>query len=50
MTPGTLNYEIQRFYDVSSELWENTWGQHMHLIRGYRSGLIRFGILHGEKI
>jgi tocopherol O-methyltransferase len=25
-----LNERIQQFYDASSELWEQTWGEHMH--------------------
>jgi tocopherol O-methyltransferase len=36
--PGNLEKEIQDFYDASSSLWENIWGEHMH--HGYygRSG------------
>lgn len=26
----TLQEKIQRFYDASSSLWEQTWGEHMH--------------------
>jgi tocopherol O-methyltransferase len=29
MTP-TLNQRIQQFYDASSGVWEQTWGEHMH--------------------
>ncbi|MEB3341406.1 methyltransferase domain-containing protein [Okeania sp.] len=28
--PGNLTEEIQQFYDASSNLWEQTWGEHMH--------------------
>jgi tocopherol O-methyltransferase len=27
---STLNQRIQEFYDASSGLWEQTWGEHMH--------------------
>lgn len=27
---STLNQRIQQFYDASSGLWEQTWGEHMH--------------------
>jgi tocopherol O-methyltransferase len=27
---GTLYERIQQFYDASSELWEQVWGEHMH--------------------
>jgi tocopherol O-methyltransferase len=27
---STLNSQIQQFYDASSGLWENLWGEHMH--------------------
>ena len=27
---GTLNEGIASFYDESSSLWENMWGEHMH--------------------
>lgn len=27
---STLNQEIQQFYDASSGLWEQIWGEHMH--------------------
>lgn len=27
---ATLNQRIQQFYDASSRLWEQTWGEHMH--------------------
>ncbi len=27
---STLNSQIQQFYDASSGLWENIWGEHMH--------------------
>jgi tocopherol O-methyltransferase len=27
---STLNRQIQQFYDASSGLWENVWGEHMH--------------------
>lgn len=27
---ATLNQRIQQFYDASSGLWEQTWGEHMH--------------------
>ncbi|NET10332.1 MAG: methyltransferase domain-containing protein, partial [Symploca sp. SIO2B6] len=26
----TLQQRIQRFYDISSGVWERTWGEHMH--------------------
>lgn len=26
----TLQQQISRFYDASSELWEQVWGEHMH--------------------
>ncbi len=26
----TLNQQIQQFYDASSSLWEQVWGEHMH--------------------
>jgi len=37
--PRNLEQEIQDFYDASSSLWENIWGEHMH--HGYygRSGM-----------
>lgn len=37
--PRNLEQEIQDFYDTSSSLWENIWGEHMH--HGYygRSGM-----------
>jgi tocopherol O-methyltransferase len=28
--PATLSQRIQRFYDASSGLWEEVWGEHMH--------------------
>ena len=28
--PSTLNQRIQQFYDRSSNLWEEIWGEHMH--------------------
>jgi tocopherol O-methyltransferase len=28
--PQTLNQDIQQFYDASSGLWEQIWGEHMH--------------------
>ncbi|MCY7282792.1 MAG: methyltransferase domain-containing protein [Cyanobacteria bacterium CAN_BIN43] len=28
--PITLQQQIQQFYDSSSELWEEVWGEHMH--------------------
>ncbi|MEO1209002.1 MAG: methyltransferase domain-containing protein [Cyanobacteria bacterium J06638_20] len=28
--PPTLNQRIQQFYDRSSNLWEEIWGEHMH--------------------
>jgi len=28
--PTTLNQSIQQFYDTSSGLWEQVWGEHMH--------------------
>jgi tocopherol O-methyltransferase len=28
--PDQLEQKIQSFYDASSELWERTWGEHMH--------------------
>jgi tocopherol O-methyltransferase len=28
--PITLQQQIQRFYDASSGLWEEVWGEHMH--------------------
>lgn len=28
--PPTLNQRIQQFYDRSSTLWEDIWGEHMH--------------------
>ncbi|MEO1146622.1 MAG: methyltransferase domain-containing protein, partial [Cyanobacteria bacterium J06638_22] len=28
--PSTLNRRIQQFYDRSSNLWEEIWGEHMH--------------------
>lgn len=30
MKTRELNRNIRAFYDASSELWENTWGEHMH--------------------
>ena len=30
---STLYQQIQQFYDASSQLWEETWGEHMH--QGY---------------
>lgn len=27
---STLNQQIQQFYDASSSLWEQIWGEHMH--------------------
>ena len=30
MKTRELNHNIRAFYDASSELWENTWGEHMH--------------------
>ena len=27
---ATLNHKIQQFYDASSGLWEQVWGEHMH--------------------
>jgi tocopherol O-methyltransferase len=27
---STLNSQIQQFYDASSRLWEDVWGEHMH--------------------
>ncbi len=30
MTTRELNRNIRAFYDAASELWENTWGEHMH--------------------
>lgn len=30
MTATTLYQQIQKFYDASSELWEQIWGEHMH--------------------
>jgi len=27
---STLNSQIQQFYDASSSLWEQVWGEHMH--------------------
>ncbi|MER3475623.1 MAG: SAM-dependent methyltransferase, partial [Leptolyngbya sp. ERB_1_2] len=27
---STLSEQIQQFYDSSSRLWEQTWGEHMH--------------------
>jgi tocopherol O-methyltransferase len=30
MTASTLYRQIQEFYDASSELWEQIWGEHMH--------------------
>jgi tocopherol O-methyltransferase len=27
---STLNQQIQQFYDASSGLWEQIWGEHMH--------------------
>ncbi|MEM8716502.1 MAG: hypothetical protein AAGE92_12105, partial [Cyanobacteria bacterium P01_G01_bin.4] len=27
---STLNDRIRRFYDASSGLWEDIWGEHMH--------------------
>ncbi len=30
MTTTTLNQKIQNFYDASSQLWEEVWGEHMH--------------------
>ena len=28
--PATLSQQIQAFYDASSSLWEQVWGEHMH--------------------
>lgn len=28
--PATLSQQIQQFYDISSGLWEQVWGEHMH--------------------
>ncbi len=28
--PATLSQQIQQFYDTSSGLWEQVWGEHMH--------------------
>ncbi|MEA5471137.1 methyltransferase domain-containing protein [Spirulina sp. 06S082] len=41
MTASTLNEQIAQFYDASSGLWEEIWGEHMH--HGYygRSGNYR---------
>lgn len=30
MPPNTLNQRIQKFYDESTNLWLDTWGEHMH--------------------
>lgn len=30
MTPNSLNQRIQKFYDESTNLWLDTWGEHMH--------------------
>jgi tocopherol O-methyltransferase len=30
MASQTLNQKIQTFYDASSQLWEEVWGEHMH--------------------
>ncbi|MHC5833204.1 MAG: methyltransferase domain-containing protein, partial [Nostoc sp.] len=27
---ATLSEQIQQFYDASSGLWEQIWGEHMH--------------------
>lgn len=38
---ATLTSQIQQFYDASSGLWEQVWGEHMH--HGY------YGVAGNEK-
>ncbi len=39
---SSLYQQIQQFYDASSELWEKTWGEHMH--HGYYGKLGNYKI------